>query len=307
MTTFSKIITPILLLFLIIFLGVFLIYKPSQNKDSILEGKIDVYVEESIFPIAEDLVLVFENQYQAKINLITKSENEIINLLANHKAKVAILPRNLTNKEKKYFENKKQLLTTTPIAFDGIAFIQNKLDQPKEIDLNDIIAVLKEQPNSIKNLYIDDANSNIANTLEKISGINIEKQQNIFATGNSIDIIKYVANHQGTVGVIGYNWLSQHPLELQKEIDQIDILAFKNQQTNQAVTPNQNNLAIKSYPFIRHLHIINNQNYAGLGMGLASFIAGERGQRIVLKADLVPQKFPTRQIMIRNSVLPTEN
>ncbi len=57
------------------------------------------------------------------------------------------------------------------------------------------------------------------------------------------------------------------------------------------------------YPLARDLFIINCQGYSGLGMGFASFIAGEIGQRIVLKSGLLPVRTPGRKLKIRNQII----
>jgi phosphate transport system substrate-binding protein len=48
--------------------------------------------------------------------------------------------------------------------------------------------------------------------------------------------------------------------------------------------------------------MLNYQGKAGLGMGFASFIAGEIGQRIILKSGLVPVKIPSRNIIVRKEI-----
>ena len=66
--------------------------------------------------------------------------------------------------------------------------------------------------------------------------------------------------------------------------------------------PTQNNLAEVKYPLARDLYIINCQGYSGLGMGFASFIAGDIGQRIILKSGLLPIKMPGRNIKTRKQL-----
>jgi phosphate transport system substrate-binding protein len=48
--------------------------------------------------------------------------------------------------------------------------------------------------------------------------------------------------------------------------------------------------------------LLNFQGAKGLGMGFASYIAGENGQRILLKSGLSPIKFPSREINIKGSI-----
>ena len=72
----------------------------KDTKETVVTGTTTILVDESIFPIVEDVVAVFENEYKnAQINLICKPEGEIIRLLKEDKSKIAILARNLSRSE----------------------------------------------------------------------------------------------------------------------------------------------------------------------------------------------------------------
>lgn len=104
MTKLLKIITGFSLLVL---LFLFACQDKKNDKETILKGKATLYVDESVFPIIEDAQAVFETQYNAKLTLVSKSENEIINHLLNDTVKIAVLPRKLSDNELKTFEAKK--------------------------------------------------------------------------------------------------------------------------------------------------------------------------------------------------------
>ena len=46
--------------------------KDNKTKDTVLEGKATVYVDESILPIVEDEQAVFETEYNARFHLVSK-------------------------------------------------------------------------------------------------------------------------------------------------------------------------------------------------------------------------------------------
>jgi len=83
-------------------------------------------------------------------------------------------------------------------------------------------------------------------------------------------------------------------------VDKVNVLSVKDTNATAYFSPTQDNLASGNYPLARHLYIINCQGYAGLGMGFTSFLAGDRGQRIILKSGLMPERLPSRKILIRN-------
>ena len=54
--------------------------KSTDKLDTIIKGKATIYVDESILPIVEDEEAVFETQYEAKLHLVSQSENEVLML-----------------------------------------------------------------------------------------------------------------------------------------------------------------------------------------------------------------------------------
>lgn len=282
--------------------------KKKKNQDTIIEGKATVYVDESIFPIVEDEQIVFQTEYKAKLNLVAKSENEIINDLFYDTAKIAILARSLTDQEITQYKNKKITPKITPFAYDAIALIKNKTANDSLIALKDIIYFVKGfwVPN-IKGLVFDNPNSSSMRYISELAGISLTDKPNVFSFKTSEEVIKYVASNEGMVGVVGMNWILQAPTELLPELEKVKVLGVKGLSDTNYYFPTQDNLAQHVYPMSRHLYIINCQGYTGLGMGFASFVSGERGQRIVLKSGLVPEHFPSRKLVVRKSITKDKN
>ena len=300
----SKLVKTIIGFLIITLLFVFSCQKKSDNEETILKGKATIYADESLVPVVEDEIAVFENQYQAKFQLIGKSQNEVLNDLLNGTAKIAILTRGLTVNELKVFETKKIKPRITQFATDAITFIRNKKSNDTLISIQDVIDFMKgKEVKTIKGLVFDNPNSSTVSYLNKISGIKEITQKNIFSFKTNNDVIKYVAENDGMIGVVGINWIFQPSLLMQKTVDSVNLLSVKNLNSKEYVYPSQDNLAAGKYPLARDLYIVNCQGYSGLGMGFASFLAGERGQRIILKSGLVPIRFPTRKIITRKEII----
>jgi phosphate transport system substrate-binding protein len=256
----------------------------------------------------EDEQAVFETEYKAKLHLVAKSENEIVNSLLNDTAKIAVLARQLSAKEMKAFEAKKRFPKTTPFATDAIALIKSKTSNDTLMALQDVIDFMqgKEVP-TIKGLVFDNPNSSTARFITEKAGVTTVNQKNVFSFKTNEEVIKYVAANNGMIGVIGLNWIYQAPLELQETINKVNVLNVKDVGAKAYFAPTQDNLASGNYSLARHLYIVNCQGYSGLGMGFASFLGGERGQRIILKSGLVPEHAPSRKIVIRKSIEKDKN
>jgi len=272
------------------------------SEETILQGKSSFLVDESLLPIVENQLEIFESRYNAKITLIPQSEKESILSLAHDKAKVIVLSRELNPSEENVFKQKKIIPRSTRFAIDAIAFIKNKQSNDSLIDLKEILDFVKGSKNQIKGLVFDNPNSSTVRYICEKAGINELPQSGIYSFKTNDDVIKYVSKNEGMIGVVGINWVSQPKKEMLKYKDEITVLSVKAINGKEYVYPSQDNIGTKKYPLARDLYIINCQGYEGLGMGFASFIAGELGQRIIMQSGIAPIREPSRNIRIRNQI-----
>jgi phosphate transport system substrate-binding protein len=270
----------------------------EEITDTITTGTTSIIVDETIKPIIEDQIAVFENSYDAKINLIAKSEKEAINDLTDKKADIVVLSRKLNAEENLFFKQKKIMPKSTLFATDAIALIKSNKSNDSLIALIDIVDFLKGKKNNIKGLVFDNPNSSTVRLICEKAQIKSIPENLFFSFKTNEEVVKYVSENNGFIGIIGINWLMQPTQKIEEQLDNINILSVKPFNGNEYVFPSQDLIAQGKYPLARDLYIINCQGYEGLGMGFSSFIAGERGQRIILKSGLVPVRFPSRNLII---------
>lgn len=279
--------------------------KNESDKETILKGNLDITVDETVKPIVDDQVAVFEGTYYgAKIAVKPKSEAELINDLLNQKAKVVVTARNLTQEELSRFEKSKIKPRVTPFATDAIAFVTNKSNNDTLIALKTVLDFMQGKPDTgIKGLVFDNPNSSTVRYMKELAKVKDVPKTGVFSFKTNDEVIKFVSENDGMIGVVGVNWLSQPSPIMIDIIKKINVLSVKGLNDTKYYNPTQNDLAEVKYPLARDLFIINCQGYSGLGMGLSSFIAGDIGQRIVLKSGLLPVRTPGRKLQIRNGIL----
>ncbi|WP_286966312.1 PstS family phosphate ABC transporter substrate-binding protein [Flavobacterium sp. UBA4854] len=279
--------------------------KSETEKETILKGSLDIAVDETVKQIVDDQVAVFEGTYyDAKITVKPKSEVEVINDLLNQKAKVAITTRDLTPEEIARFDKSKIKPRVTPFAHDAIAFISNKNNNDTLIALKSVIDFMQGKTDGkIKGLVFDNPNSSTVRYMKELAKVNEIPKSGVFSFKTNNEVIKFVSENDGMIGVIGVNWFYQPTPDMKETINKINVLYVKGLDSNEYYSPTQNDLEIGKYPLARDLFIINCQGYSGLGMGFASFIAGDIGQRIVLKSGLLPYKTPGRKLKIRSEII----
>ena len=138
--------------------------------------------------------------------------------------------------------------------------------------------------------------------MNSLAGIQSIPEKGVYSFKTNEEVIKFVAQNNGMVGVLGVNWLFQPMPEMQKYVDKVNVLSVKGLSGPNYYAPTQNNIAEGKYALARDLYVVNGQGYSGLGMGFASFVAGDIGQRIILKSGLLPIKIPGRRINVRRGI-----
>lgn len=271
-------------------------------RETILKGSTSIIVDETLLPIIEDQIEVFESAYDATITAVPRSEAEAIRSFTQDTANIVILARKLTDQELKIFEQKKIIAKQTKFASDGIALIANQRSKDSVIDMASVVAFMKgEKSTAIKGLVFDNPNSSTARYITEMASLKALPESGVFSFSTNSEAIKFISENEGMIGVVGLNWLVEPTEDNQSILKNVKVLGVKGIGGTEFVTPSQNNIAEGRYPLARDLFIINAQGFAGLGMGFGSFITGERGQRIILKSGLLPVRMPGRKIIIKDN------
>lgn len=281
--------------------------KNSEQEETVIKGTATIYVDQTFQSIVEDQVSVFESQYDAKLNLVNKPESEIVNDLLTGKTKIAVLSRRLTEAEENYFKQKKITPKITHFASDAIVFITNGKTQDTLVDLQDVINLLQEKESKIKSLVFENPNSSTVSYLNTLAGVKNGQKKNIYSLNSHKEVLEYVSKNPGSIGVIGLNLLVQPSPDTEQYLDDITVMSVRNVKSQPNNTlyykPTQLNLGEGLYPLKRPVYLLNYQGTAGLGMGFASFVAGEIGQRIVLTSGILPVRIPSRELNVRTEIM----
>lgn len=297
MKTFFGIVTFLLM-------NAFVISCQNSSTQTYTSGSTKILVDETFAPIIDDEIYVFQNTYiQAKIDPVYVPENQLLNSFLNDSIRVAVMSRELRPEEEKNFLAQNIKIRSTKFATDGIAIITHQSSTDSVIDLAAILGLLQGKKNKLKSLVFDNPNSSTVRYLRDLAGIKLLPKEGVYALKSNSEVITYVHNNPGTIGVIGLNWLEQPDEDMEQYVAKLRVLGVKNLKgkpgSDKYYKPHQTNLALGVYPLMRNLYIINCQGGSGLGSGLASFLAGEQGQRIILKSGLLPDSIPPREILIR--------
>jgi phosphate transport system substrate-binding protein len=227
--------------------------------------------------------------------------------LKDDSLKLAIVTRHLTDEEKKYFEEIHITPVQLDVAISGIALIVNHHNNDTLISINQLKDVfagkaakwsdLGSRSKAGIEIVFDNPNSGVIRQLkDSVARVN-KLPANCFAVKNNEAVVDYVSKNDNAMGLIGLEWISDgDDSTTNKFLNKVKVVSVAGDSTH--FQPYQAYLALRYYPLMRTITILNREGRTGLGTGFSAFFRSERGQRIVLKAGLVPKTMPVRIVQI---------
>lgn len=281
-------------------------------------GSIKIGIDDSYRLLLDTEIFTFESVYHyAHITPIYKPELEILDLFLKDSIRTMISCRELTKNETEYLQSKQIIARTTKIAYDAIAFIVNKDNPDTLITYNQIKQMFGGQLNNWKqvNKKNDDIKMKVVFDNEKSSNVRffVEKfnlsdkfPEYCSSVKSNEEVVNYVEGHRNAIGIISVNWISDRQDSVSHSfLSKVNVVAVSSEYEPDGggyfYRPYQGYVADKSYPFIRNVYAIGRETFSGLGSGFTSFIAGDIGQRIILKSGMVPATMPIRLVQIKDN------
>jgi len=288
----------------------------DQQTDNPTSGRSKVAIDDSYRLLLDTEIYTFESIYKyAKFDTIYGNEADIFNLFMKDSVPLIIVNRKLTAEEEKYLNSRQFIPKTTLIAFDGVVLIVNPENPDTNIFFDKIEGIFKgniktwEEVNpksklgELKVVFDNYKSSNPRYFKEKF---NLSKlPSSCFALNSNAEVISFVEKNRNAIGVIGVNWISDREDTVSNNfLNRVKVVGISTAGNNDPganfYRPFQAYIAQGDYPFTRNVYCINRQTYRGLAYGLSSFIAGEKGQLIVLRSGMVPAAMPVRIVQIKH-------
>lgn len=281
--------------------------KPKDGRtDTFNTGVVSITADESFRPIIEEEIEVFENLTpNASIVPIYTTEVDAINLLLKDSVRLAIATRTFTSDELAYFKSKKFMPKAIKVAIDALALIVNKQNPDTLISVKDIRRILVGEAQQWKDIYpksklgdfclvFDNKNSStVRYAVDSICGGKPLNNKKVYALENNKEVIDFVSKNPEAIGVVGVNWLTNHSdsthLSFREEVRVMSVSAENDARPDNSYKPYQAYLYYDNYPLARPIYILLNDPRNGLSWGFSNFLQGDRGQRIILKAGLLPE------------------
>lgn len=287
-------------------------------KNTTTSGVITICVDETLKPIIEQQIEVFEGLYpKANIIPIYTSEVEAFNQLFNDSVKLIVATRSLSEEEIKAMQANNLYPKISKVAIDGVALISHRTNPDSLVTMEQLHDIFtgkttrweqinpKSRMGDIEVVFDNTNSSTVRYVIEKINK-GAELKGNIKATHTNEGVIDYVAKVPNAIGVIGSNWIGND--------NDTTNLSFNDLYTGHArqhrpiafngnsYQPFQAYLAMELYPLSREIYMICTSNRNSLPYGFTSFVSSDKGQRIILKSGILPAKQPLRVVNVRENL-----
>lgn len=284
----------------------------SKSIDTPTSGRIKVGIDDSYRLMMEAQFDLFTHFYKnASFDTIYDAETNIVNLFLKDSIETMVVSKELTKQQTEILKSNQIIPRATLIAHDAVALIMNKnnktnkllYDQVKDIFTGKIKSWNQIDPQSglgkIAMVFDKNGSSNVRYFLDKFK---IKDFPSTFSASTSNEqVVSYVEKNKNAIGIVSVNWISDPQDSISnsflKRTQVAAVTAFEGStKDDQFYKPYQAYIVDKSYPFLREVYLITRQTYNGLGLGLASFVAGEKGQIVIFRSGMVPATAPIRVV-----------
>jgi phosphate transport system substrate-binding protein len=288
----------------------------SATSDTPTSGKFRIGIDDSYSLLMDAELYTFETLYPStKIDTFCRNEVDVVNALMKDSVSLAVLSRKLTKEEEERLNARQIFPKTTKIAYDAVVFIMNRenpdstlyFDQVKSIFEGKITSWKEINPTSkLTGLKVVFDNYKSCNTRYFREKFGLAKLPEVcYAVTNNAEVINFVEKNRGAIGVISVNWVSDKEDTVSHAfLKRVRVAAVSKSGNNglgaEFYTPHPGYIAEGFCPFTREVYCINRQAYMGLAYGISSFIAGEKGQLIVLHSGMVPATMPVRLVEVKH-------
>jgi phosphate transport system substrate-binding protein len=281
--------------------------------DKPTSGRVVLIADEGLRPLLERQEQVFEGFYaKADVDIRYMPAADLLKAMMDDTVRCAfgsVLPG---GEQEAWLKARQRVARNIPIGTDAVMVLANKQRGLKAMALPALRAMLRAG-NSWPTwsaidgvstervaLVFDGNGSGIMRTLADSLFPGEAVTLNGTTEPGAAAVVQRVAADPNSLGLVPFASLSDLDDPAIRALrDQVDLVALSpTDDLAHALPPTQGTLADGRYPLRRKLYAVLTEPKTGLGTGFVSFVAGHKGQRIILKQGLAPQQVPARDVEI---------
>lgn len=285
------------------------------KEETAVKGEINIGIDITMEPVLKQVLDAYHIDYpDATIHPWYKTEGELVQDLLEDSVRMVFISRDLTKAEKGVVLKDQIHTTATLVARDAIVAVLHPENPMDSIQMKNLGRLMRGEAKTWKDvggavadtvhLVFDAPQSSTVRMLrDQFLNGGTQLPRNAFQAHDQDKVVEYVSQDKNAIGFIGYCLVSDRDEPKAQDIlSKVKLARLDAADTSDApgyfIRPYQNEIALGRYPFSRPIYAVSREHFTGLGTGFVSFFAGEIGQRILLKAGLVPEFMPPRVVVL---------
>lgn len=278
-------------------------------------GSVRIAADAALQPLALAEKEAFEAIYtHAHLDVRYTSENEAVEALLNDSVQLIVITRRLNPGELAVLEKQKIVARELVVAREGVAVITHPANADSTITIDKLRHIVQGTIDSWTQLnpasplgklqvVFGDPDAGIIRFLHDSVFAFQQLPPFFFAVDTDPAVVQHVSQNVDAMGMIGASWISDRDDATVNRFLQTIRVAGLGNEDGEFYQPYQAYIAQGLYPLTREVVIVSGEARAGLASGFMAFVAGDKGQRVVLKAGLVPATMPVRVVEINQKSL----
>ncbi|MFC2605158.1 MAG: PstS family phosphate ABC transporter substrate-binding protein [Bacteroidota bacterium] len=295
---------PILIITLISIVVFGCQHNKTDSDDTLVSGVIAIAADENMQNILEAELDAFSVHYpEAFVFPKYLEEKEAIRYLIDDSVKLIVVGRDLDIREKELLP-KTRVIRKYPFGYEGIAFIINKQNtdsilSPKQIkqlimgQINSWKEINKNSPlGTVKIFFVDKSNGVMRYISDSITRGSQDVSKHFYVVGEGQNIFDKIAEDPNNIGIVGMNQFGNlNSVQYEANSSKVRIVRISKGDKatlSDSYLPYAGDVYNGNYPFWRPLYVIISESREGLARGLCFFLTQQIGQKVVLKAGIMP-------------------
>lgn len=279
--------------------------KDPERDDTPVSGRAVVLADEDLRFLLEDHQLVFNSTYpDAEVVIHYLPEARLTKAMLADSVRSVFGSFKPGGDQEAYFRTRSLSVHVERVAMDAIAVIVPPGNPVRSLTLAQLRGMLEGgitawpgTSTPVTPLF-EHRESGVPRTLvDSLFQGDVGRLTQGKAMNNVEELVQRVAADPGAIGFLAFARISDlddaRCRALRANVRLVPIAA---NDSAAAHLPDQGTLKDGSYPLRRGVIMMVTEGKSGLGTGFASFVAGHKGQRIILKQGLAPERVPARDV-----------
>ncbi len=265
--------------------------------DTPTAGDILVLADEDFRAIITSQQFSFESIYtNAHVRVRYLPQAELLKQMMNDSVRVVFSTCLPGGEQEAYFRTRRLKVDAVPVLTDGIAVLRSPSGPGADITVEQLRTGLSTGE-GMKVLFDGIATGVARSLVDSLFSGNAISWKGAVALAGTDSLVEHLRNDPTKVGLVSFARISDLDDPACRGLREGLVLAPVGNGSD-GVVPSQSTLADGSYPLRRTLYALLTEGKSGLGTGFVSFVAGHKGQRIILKSGLAPIRVPARNVEI---------